>query len=195
MERQRSDIRTCSESLMIAEKIPQLLSGFQRPVDQDFVYLPTEDVYRCPAGERLTHRYTNEEDGKALRRYWTTACSRCPLKARCTTGAERRITRREHEHVLEAVQQRLDMNPQAMRVRRETAEHPFATLKMRMGALPDEDATARGHRDGLACIGLQSHAGHEHPRHSTALGGDEGVVSTTKTKRGEKAPLKSEAPE
>ena len=36
--------------------------------------------------------------------------------------------------MLEAVQQRLDENPQAMRVRRETAEHPFGTLKMRMGA-------------------------------------------------------------
>jgi transposase len=101
---------------------------------QDFVYLATEDVYRCPAGERLTYRYTNEEDGKALRRYWTTACLCCPLKARCTTGSERRITRWEHEHVLEAVQQRLDKNPQAMRVRRETVEHPFGTLKMRMGA-------------------------------------------------------------
>src|SRR5215472_11832958 len=101
---------------------------------QDFVYLPTEDVYRCPAGEKLTYRYTNEEDGKALRRYWATACSSCPLKARCTTGPERRITRWEHEHVLEAVQQRLDKNPQAMRLRRETAEHPFAALKMRMGA-------------------------------------------------------------
>ena len=101
---------------------------------QDFVYLPAEDVYRCPAGERLTYRYTNEEDGKALRRYWTTACSSCPLKARCTTGPERRITRWQHEHVLEAVQQRLDKNPQAMRVRRETVEHPFGTLKMRMGA-------------------------------------------------------------
>jgi transposase len=101
---------------------------------QDFVYLSTEDVYRCPAGEKLTYRYTNEEDGKTLRRYWTTACPRCPLKARCTTGAERRITRWEHEHLLEEVQQRLDANPQAMRVRRETVEHPFGTLKMRMGA-------------------------------------------------------------
>jgi len=101
---------------------------------QDFVYLPTEDAYRCPAGEKLTYRYTNEEDGKALRRYWTTACSSCPLKSQCTTGPERRISRWEHEHVLEAVQQRLDKNPQAMRQRRETAEHPFATLKMRMGA-------------------------------------------------------------
>jgi len=101
---------------------------------QDFVYLPTEDAYRCPAGEKLTYRYTNEEDGKALRRYWTTACPSCPLKSQCTTGPERRISRWEHEHVLEAVQQRLDKNPQAMRQRRETAEHPFATLKMRMGA-------------------------------------------------------------
>jgi len=101
---------------------------------QDFVYLPTEDVYRCPAGEKLTYRYTNEEDGKALRRYWTTACSNCPIKARCTTGPQRRIARWEYEHVLEAVQRRLDNNPQAMRMRRETAEHPFGTLKMRMGA-------------------------------------------------------------
>jgi hypothetical protein len=101
---------------------------------QDFVYLPTEDVYRCPAGEKLTYRYTNEEGGKTLRRYWTTACPNCPLKSQCTKGPERRITRWEHEHVLEAVQQRLDKNPQAMRVRRETAEHPFGTLKMRMGA-------------------------------------------------------------
>jgi hypothetical protein len=101
---------------------------------QDFVYLPTEDMYRCPAGEMLTYRYTNEEDGKTLRRYWTTACPRCPLKSQCTTGPERRITRWEHEHLLEAVQRRLDANPQAMRVRRETVEHPFGTLKMRMGA-------------------------------------------------------------
>src|SRR5712671_469037 len=101
---------------------------------QDFAYLPTEDVYRCPAGEKLTYRYTNEESGRTLRHYWTTACPQCPLKSQCTNGPERRIKRWEHEHVLEAVQQRLDENPQAMRVRRETAEHPFGTLKMRMGA-------------------------------------------------------------
>ena len=52
---------------------------------QDFVYLPNEDVYRCPAGEKLTYHYTNEEDGKMLRRYWTTACPQCPLKSQCTT--------------------------------------------------------------------------------------------------------------
>jgi transposase len=101
---------------------------------QDFVYLGDEDVYRCPAGEKLKYHYTNEEDGQQLRRYWTNACRDCALKPRCTSGKERRITRWEHEHVLEAVQRRLDKNPQAMRQRRETVEHPFGTLKMRMGA-------------------------------------------------------------
>jgi hypothetical protein len=101
---------------------------------QDFVYIAEEDIYRCPAGERLTYRYTNEEAGKVLRRYWTTACSKCPLKSQCTTGPERRIARWEHEHLLDAVQQRLDANPQAMRQRRETVEHPFGTMKARMGA-------------------------------------------------------------
>jgi len=101
---------------------------------QDFAYIEDEDVYRCPAGEKLTYHYTNEENGQKLRRYWTNACQHCALKSRCTTGKERRITRWEHEHVLEAVQRRLDKNPQAMRRRRETVEHPFGTLKMRMGA-------------------------------------------------------------
>lgn len=101
---------------------------------QDFVYVPDEDVYRCPAGERLKYRYSNEEDGKKLRRYWTTACPACPLKSKCTTGPERRIPRWEHEHLLDAVQQRLDEDPQAMRRRRETVEHPFGTIKARMGA-------------------------------------------------------------
>jgi hypothetical protein len=78
--------------------------------------------------------YTNKENGLVLRRYWTNACQSCAIKQRCNTGKERRITRWEHGHVLEAIQKRLDKNPQAMRQRREMAEHPFGTLKMRMGA-------------------------------------------------------------
>jgi transposase len=101
---------------------------------QDFVYLADEDVYRCPAGEKLKYYYTNEEKGQKLHRYWTNACRTCALKAKCTKGPQRRITRWEHEEVLEAVQARLDRNPDAMRTRRETVEHPFGTIKMRMGA-------------------------------------------------------------
>jgi hypothetical protein len=101
---------------------------------QDFRYIADEDVYICPAGERLTYRYTREEGGLALRRYWTNVCADCAMKALCTPGKERRVSRWEHEEVLEAVQQRLDENPQAMRQRRETVEHPFGTIKARMGA-------------------------------------------------------------
>jgi len=56
------------------------------------------------------------------------------LKPKCTTGRERRISRWEHEHVLETVQRRLDEHPEKMRQRRETVEHPFGTMKARMGA-------------------------------------------------------------
>ena len=101
---------------------------------QDFVYLAEEDIYRCPAGEQLRYSFTIKEDGQNLRRYCTGACRSCAIKQQCTTGKERRITRWEHEHVIEAVQKRLDENPGAMRVRRQTAEHPFGTLKARMGA-------------------------------------------------------------
>jgi transposase len=101
---------------------------------QDFRYVADEDVYICPARERLPYRYTNEEDGLILRRYWTNACQSCPIKKNCTSGKERRITRWEHEHVLEAVQRRLDEHPEKMRQRRETVEHPFGTIKARMGA-------------------------------------------------------------
>jgi hypothetical protein len=131
------EILKCHEAGITVTLPKPLTSGAKsegRFGKQDFVYLPKEDAYRCPAGERLPYRYTNEEADKMLRRYWTTACQDCSLKRQCTTGSERRITRWEHEDLLDAVQQRLDANPQAMRQRRETVEHPFGTMKARMGA-------------------------------------------------------------
>jgi transposase len=101
---------------------------------QDFRYVANEDVYICPAGERLAFHYTTEENGLVLRRYWTNACQRCAIRHDCTTAKERRITRWQHEHVLDAVQRRLDQHPEKMRQRRETVEHPFGTIKAWMGA-------------------------------------------------------------
>jgi transposase len=82
---------------------------------QDFRYVEEEDIYICPAGERLVYHYTNQEHGLVLRRYWTNACQSCAIKQTCTSGKERRITRWEHEHILEAVQRRLDEHPEKMR--------------------------------------------------------------------------------
>ncbi len=101
---------------------------------QDFIYSAAEDEYRCPAGQRLTWRFTNVEHGLTLRHYWTSACTDCSIKRRCTTGKERRIKRWEHETVIDAMKQRLDRAPDTMRIRRQTVEHPFGTLKAWMGA-------------------------------------------------------------
>jgi len=131
------EIKACADASITVTLPKPLTSGAKsegRFGKQDFAYLADEDVYRCPAGEKLRYYYTNEENGQKLRNYWTNACRHCALKPRCTSATPRRIKRWEHEHVLEAVQERLDRNPDAMRTRREVVEHPFGTIKMRMGA-------------------------------------------------------------
>ena len=131
------EILECAEAGITVTLPKPLTSGAKsqgRFGKQDFVYVQEKDVYRCPAGEQLTYRFSAEEHGKTIRRYWTTACPKCPLQSQCTTGPMRRIPRWDHEHLLEAVQERLDANPEAMRMRRETVEHPFGTMKARMGA-------------------------------------------------------------
>jgi transposase len=103
-------------------------------VKADFAYEADADVYRCPAGETLTYRYTTEEKGLVVRRYWASVCQTCPVKTRCTTGKERRITRWEHEHLVEAMHDRISRDPALMALRRSTVEHPFGTIKAWMGA-------------------------------------------------------------
>jgi transposase len=101
---------------------------------RDFRYVPEQDEYRCPANEHLTWRYTTEENGLTVHRYWSSNCQTCAMKAQCTTGKQRRVTRWEHEAILEAMQERLDCDPEIMRVRRQTVEHPYGTLKAWMGS-------------------------------------------------------------
>jgi transposase len=131
-----AEILACDEAGITVTLPKPLSSGSKakgRFGKQDFVYLAADDVYLCPAGERLIYHFTNQEKGLTLRRYWTTACQGCAIKGQCTTGKERRITRWEHEAVLEVVQRRLNEHPEKMRQRRETVEHPFGTIKYWMG--------------------------------------------------------------
>ncbi|MBA3507765.1 MAG: IS1182 family transposase [Betaproteobacteria bacterium] len=101
---------------------------------RDFRYIAADDEYQCPAGQRAIWRFTTVENGMTLHKYWTSACPKCPIKAQCTTSQYRRIARWEHERVLEAMQDRLDRTPEASRLRRQTVEHPFGTLKAWMGS-------------------------------------------------------------
>src|SRR5512132_292343 len=100
----------------------------------DFIYIASDDEYRCPAGQRLIKRFTTVEAGMTLDIYWSSACPRCPIKAQCTTGSKRRVRRWVHEAVIDAMQERLDRDPEKMHVRRQTVEHPFGTIKYWMGA-------------------------------------------------------------
>jgi hypothetical protein len=92
------------------------------------------DEYECPAGERAIYRFTREENGKIIRRYWSSGCTHCAMKSQCTTGKNRRISRWEHEPILDALEARMERSPGMMKVRRSTVEHPFGTIKSWMGS-------------------------------------------------------------
>jgi hypothetical protein len=93
----------------------------------------SEVLNSCPAGEYAIRRFTSVEHGMAIYKYWSSACPRCALRSKCTTGDYRRIGRWEHEQVLDKMQARLDRDPSRMQLRRQTAEHPFGTIKSWMG--------------------------------------------------------------
>ena len=103
---------------------------------QDFVYLPGRDTYRCPAGALLRRHMTTVEKGLTLHRYWDpSSCANCVLKSQCTPSPMRRVTRWEHEDVIDAMQRRIDLAPQSlMKLRRRIVEHPFGTIKAWMGS-------------------------------------------------------------
>src|SRR4051794_11543594 len=101
---------------------------------EDFIYNAKTNEYRCPAGERLIWRFSTVERGLKLSKYWSSNCQQCLLKGDCTPGPQRRVARWEHEAVLDEMQARLDHASEMMRIRRQTVEHPFGTIKAWMGA-------------------------------------------------------------
>jgi len=103
---------------------------------RDFIYDPVVDAYQCPAGELAIHRFTTEENRLKLHKYWSSACPDCQMRTRCTTSNYRRVGRWEHEHVLEAMQFRLNARPQVAILRKQTVEHVFGTLKAWLGTTP-----------------------------------------------------------
>jgi len=103
---------------------------------EDFQYIAEDDEYRCPADQRLIYSGDtfDKKSQKNLRLYRTSGCRDCKIKEQCTTGKERRISRWEHEDVLDVMQQRLEENPEKMLLRKQTVEHPYGTFKDWMGA-------------------------------------------------------------
>jgi transposase len=131
------EVKACTE-VGITPLVPKPLTSNAKAEGRygkpDFIYLKKVDQYQCPAGQRATYRFSREEGGLMVRIYWSSACPGCARRAECTTSDYRRIRRWEHEHLLEAMQRRLDRMPQAMTLRRRTIEHVFGTLKFWMGS-------------------------------------------------------------
>lgn len=131
------DIVEC-ERAGIATLVPKPLTSNAKAEGRfdkrDFLYDRLRDEYRCPAGKPAVYRFTAVEDGKTLRKYWSSSCGTCRMKPQCTPAPARRISRWEHEEVLEIVQARLDEVPEASKLRQRTIEHVFGTLKGWMGA-------------------------------------------------------------
>jgi transposase len=100
---------------------------------KDFTYDAEKDVYRCPAGVELTHRFNTYELGRSLRYYRTSACAPCPRKEKCTRNQSRTITREEDEGLMEAMAARVAAHPEKMRLRKGLVEHPFGTIKRWFG--------------------------------------------------------------
>jgi hypothetical protein len=99
-----------------------------------FRYDEVKDVYVCPAGAELTHRFNTYELGRELRYYRASGCKGCALKKQCTRNkANRTITREANEHLMEAMAARMRAQPWKFKLRKELAEHPFGTIKRWFG--------------------------------------------------------------
>jgi transposase len=102
---------------------------------EDFIYDAGNDRYTCPAGKHLTRGKLRSDRRGNIDHYRNlTACATCVLKPRCTPDKVKRLKRWEHEGVLDKMQARLEHMSEAMTIRRQTVEHPFATLKAWMGS-------------------------------------------------------------
>ncbi|GAB3762179.1 hypothetical protein GCM10028796_13480 [Ramlibacter monticola] len=112
------EIKACADAGISAYVPKPLTSGAKsdgRFGKGDFISDPKRDVYVCPAHQIAPYRFTYEQnDGQQIRRYWSSACPRCPMKDQCSPAPFRRISRWEHEAVLDDMQRRRDRQLDAM---------------------------------------------------------------------------------
>ena len=131
------EVKACLEE-NITPYIPKANTSANRKrglfTKEDFRYDSDQDCYWCPADQSLTFRFQTTEQEREIRYYANpAACRRCPIKAQCTRNkGGRRITRWVDEHLLEAMQARVQAEPEKVGLRKQLAEHPFGTIKCAM---------------------------------------------------------------
>jgi transposase len=96
---------------------------------EQFHYDAEGDCYRCPAGQSLVLKRTDQRD--QAYHYSTNVCGACALKVHCTRGRNRMIKRTFYTEVRERMSARA--TPEQRTLRSSLVEHPFGTLKYLMG--------------------------------------------------------------
>ena len=70
------EIKACSDAGIDAF-VPKTMTSNAKAEGRfgkaDFIYIARDDEYQCPAGQRAIYRYTREENGLQIRRYWSSA--------------------------------------------------------------------------------------------------------------------------
>jgi transposase len=101
---------------------------------ENFRYEPDSDTYVCPGDKRLLRKHTNHKDRYTMYKASAGDCGACSLKSRCTQAPRRGLARHLYEDALNRMRARV--TPEAMKLRRCTVEHPFATIKYRIFGHP-----------------------------------------------------------
>jgi transposase len=130
------DIEACEKAGIVPyvprpQRGPSVKAGLLRK--DEFQFDADRDSYVCPAGQRL-HPYSSSllRGLKKINYVNKLACDDCTIRAQCTGGTFRTVSRLENEAVLDRMQARLAKRPGVLDRRRETVEHPFGTVKQWM---------------------------------------------------------------
>jgi hypothetical protein len=99
----------------------------------DFHFVPAENVFVCPAGQRLRYRGLSRPTHMYVYCSTPTQCRGCPQKPRCTPGTTRRVTVHWHEPARQTVRALAGTPAYARSQRaRQLVEGLFGELKQQM---------------------------------------------------------------
>lgn len=133
-----NDLVKCEKAKLTAYVAKQRQHGIQNEEFRadKFKYDDQNNVYICPAGQRLypsgKPRVTG---GVEFQNYKNNrACQKCDLKDRCTKNPRgRTVLRNCNQKLLDRIDRRTEKNKKLYQQRQTIVEHPFGTVKRQWG--------------------------------------------------------------
>jgi transposase len=124
-----AEVRECEKSgieAYIEKPVVRSKDGFF--TKDQFSYDKEQNVYVCPAGEKL--QVWRKSRRRNRTEYRSKACRKCRLRDQCTQSKRgRAIYRTAENESLDQMAERVRGAPQKVELRRTLVEHPFGTIK------------------------------------------------------------------